>query len=255
MTLGFVGTGTISAAIIRGLAAAGWAEPIIVSPRNAKIAAALAADCAMVRIAKDNQEVVDESDTVFIAVRPQIVDEVVPGLRFRADQAVVSVVATASIERIRRLIGEGPALSRAIPLPFVEQRVGATAVYPPGSASVSVFEALGKAVVAEREDQMDLLAAATSTMASFFLLQDAIAKWLVAQGFAADSARSFLGQLISGLAIGAEMRPGASFEQLIEEFSTKGGLNEQLQLHLVEKGLRTDVNEGLDALLKRVQGK
>jgi pyrroline-5-carboxylate reductase len=43
MTLGFVGTGTIAAAIVEGLCATPDAGPILVSPRNADTAADLAA--------------------------------------------------------------------------------------------------------------------------------------------------------------------------------------------------------------------
>ena len=43
MKLGFVGTGTITAAIVDGLAAAGTDLSIALSPRNTETAAALAA--------------------------------------------------------------------------------------------------------------------------------------------------------------------------------------------------------------------
>src|SRR5262245_4739042 len=93
MRLGFVGTGTIAAAIIEGLFAADGAHSITVSPRNAEVAADLAARFANVRIAPTNQAVLDASDVVFLAVRPQIADGVLRELRFRPDHHVISLIA------------------------------------------------------------------------------------------------------------------------------------------------------------------
>ncbi|MBB4188505.1 pyrroline-5-carboxylate reductase [Sinorhizobium terangae] len=75
--IGFLGTGTISKAIITGLLAdPAFTNPIVVAPRNAEIAANLAATYPQVTIAEDNQAVADSTDVVFLAVRPQIAAEV-----------------------------------------------------------------------------------------------------------------------------------------------------------------------------------
>jgi len=64
------------------------------SPRNEEIAAELAARYPDVRIASDNQAVLDECDTVMLAVRPQIAHEVLPQLRFRREHHLISLIAT-----------------------------------------------------------------------------------------------------------------------------------------------------------------
>ena len=76
MRLGFVGTGTITTALVTGLCtAARPPERILVSPRNAEKAAALAEAFPRVAVAKDNQAVIDGSDWVFRAVLPRIARE------------------------------------------------------------------------------------------------------------------------------------------------------------------------------------
>ena len=63
MRLGFIGTGTITTAMVTGLCtAAETPEHILVSPRNAERAAGLAEAFTQVAVAKDNQEVIDGSD-------------------------------------------------------------------------------------------------------------------------------------------------------------------------------------------------
>ena len=71
---GFVGTGTMSAAMVRGLCTANPpVASVAVSPRNAEKAAALAREFpGRVTIAADNQDVVERSDVVFIGVLPAI---------------------------------------------------------------------------------------------------------------------------------------------------------------------------------------
>src|SRR5262245_11322678 len=104
MTLGFVGTGTITAAMVRGLHRAGFDRPLVLSPRNAELAAKLAAECTNVSIGSSNQDVLDQCETVFIAVTPQVVDEVMAGLRFEPRHRVVSLVATVSMRRLSELV-------------------------------------------------------------------------------------------------------------------------------------------------------
>ena len=72
--LGFIGTGHIASAVIKGLLK-DKERPfnIVVSPRNKDIALALSQQFSTVTVAGSNQEVLDRSDVVFIAVLPNIV--------------------------------------------------------------------------------------------------------------------------------------------------------------------------------------
>lgn len=51
-----------------------------------QVASRLADKFPIVRVGADNQDVVDSADIVFLAIRPQIAEEVITELRFRADQ-------------------------------------------------------------------------------------------------------------------------------------------------------------------------
>jgi hypothetical protein len=127
MRLGFIGTGTIAAAIVEGLSKAEVSSlEIVVSPRNATIAQELEARFANVRVAKSNQTVLDASDLVVLAVRPQVAEEVLRGLRFRRVHHVVSLVATWPIDRVRSMVAPATTVARAAPLPFVANLIGPT---------------------------------------------------------------------------------------------------------------------------------
>ncbi|MBB3393783.1 pyrroline-5-carboxylate reductase [Rhizobium sp. BK060] len=71
--IGFIGTGAIADAMVRGLLTKpAVVSQVTISPRNAEIAQRLAADFAEITVAADNQAVIDASDMVVLAVRPQI---------------------------------------------------------------------------------------------------------------------------------------------------------------------------------------
>ena len=77
---GVLGVGSIATAIVTGLCD-GVVEPpeILLSPRNAERAAELAARFPSVRVAMDNQQVVDDSDVVVVCLLPTHAAEVLAG--------------------------------------------------------------------------------------------------------------------------------------------------------------------------------
>ena len=101
LAFGFVGTGTITEAVVTGLCKTEFLDTkIVLSPRSEEIAARLAVAHGNVMVADGNQDVVDRSDLVFIAVRPQIAEDVVSDLRFRPDHHVISFVAATPLDRL-----------------------------------------------------------------------------------------------------------------------------------------------------------
>src|SRR3546814_14762740 len=93
--LGFIGTGTIAAAIVEGLALSGE-EPILLSPRNADIAARLSDRFSHVGVANDNQAVLDQSHLVLLAVPPQTADSVPENLNFLPDHRTFIPIPTVT---------------------------------------------------------------------------------------------------------------------------------------------------------------
>ncbi|TCL72600.1 pyrroline-5-carboxylate reductase [Rhizobium sp. BK251] len=254
MTIGFVGTGTITEAVVTGLGKTGFRDTqIVLSPRNESVAARLAAANGNVSIASGNQDVLDRSDLVFVAVRPQIAEEVVRALRFRPDHHVISFVAATPLDRLLEWIDQPVRLSQAIPLPFVADLQGATAIHPPDEVSHAVFSVLGAAIEVESEREFDLLAAASSMMGTYFGILDAASAWLESQGLARAAGDAYLRQLFSGLAHAARSRPAASFDELVGEHSTKGGLNEQVLEDFRDFGGTAALQKALARVLARIR--
>src|ERR1700741_18493 len=104
MTLGFIGAGAVTSAILTGLKFGGDNNlPVLLSPRNEAISATLSSRFPGVRVARDNQAVLDTCDTIMLAVRPQIAREVISQLKFRRDHRVISLIATLPREEVAAL--------------------------------------------------------------------------------------------------------------------------------------------------------
>lgn len=254
MKLGFVGCGTIAAAMIAGLHDAGWQEAITVSPRNAEVATTLAQRYANVTVAPSNQAVLDAADLVVLAVRPQIASQVLAELRFRPDHRVLSVIASLSLETLRSATAPAATITRAVPLPSVERREGPTAVFPPDDQVIGLFGTLGTAIALGDEAEFDAFSAATATMASYFAFAGTVAGWMMRHGVDEGNARRFVADMFRGLDGAADAEPEKSFAMLADEHQTRGGLNEQVYRAITTDGTFIELDRALDAILDRVRG-
>jgi pyrroline-5-carboxylate reductase len=253
MRLGFVGTGVITEAVIRGLCRAEHAiSSILVSPRNELTAARLAESFPNLRIGASNQDVVDGSDLVFLAVRPQVAEEVVRSLRFRPGQSAVSFIPTIAPATLAEWINQPIEMTHAIPLPFLADGLGATVIYPPRERIADLFRQSGSVIEVASLEHLNLFFAASAVMGTHFGIMETIARWLEAKGIPYADARIYLEQLHAGLSRVAAAKSELSFSDLRTEFSTRGGLNEQMYQLFEEQGGGRALLDGLEAVLQRV---
>ena len=253
MRLGFLGTGEITASIVIGLRSIGaTAHSIQLSPRNPAIANKLANRFAGIGIASCNQEVLDHSDMIVIAVRPPASRSVLSELRFRADHQVISVVSALSLRSLCELVAPATRITRAVPLPSSANGLSPTAIYPPDRAAYDLFAPLGTVFEVESEKEFDAMSAATATIASYLAFIERIASWLVQQGVRESKAKEYVARLFLGVTTTAVDAGRRSFESLAANHATAGGINEQFLKHLVEHGLLSSVSEALDAILHRI---
>lgn len=254
MTYGFIGTGTISEAIITGMMKSPLAgEDILVSPRSPAMAQSLAVRFPNVRVARNNQEVVNGAEILILAVRPQIAEEVLTVLSIPRERKLISLIAATSHARLADWTGhEARTIVRAIPLPFVAEREGVTAMFPPDQEAEKLFNAVGSAAVCNSQDEFDLFAVTTALMGTYFGLLERLSDWLKAKGMTEMQAREALAPLFSSLSRVAQ-GSNASFAELRAAHSTKGGLNEQVFADFEAMGGSAALFKALDRVLVRAK--
>ena len=255
MTLGIVGTGALTAAVITGLKSSGNdARRVLLSPRNAEISAELAARYADVQVASDNQAVLDGSETVMLAVRPQVAREVLQVLRFQNDHHVVSFIATISREEIASLVAPAERVTKALPMPMIAHKLGATIIFPPDPGIAAFFGKLGKAIEVESEHEFNALSVVTATYATYFRYLDTIDDWLESHDVSSDTAREYIATLFKALAHAPEAAPASAFMDLAKEYATIGGINEQVLSELESQDVFKMFAKSLDNVYRRGSG-
>lgn len=253
MRLGFIGTGTITQAVVTGMLRFGVPfEQISLSPRNAQTAADLAARDGRIHVCSSNQDVLRSADIVCLAVVPQIASEVLGELEFDARHHIISFMAGISLEQLRGLVRTGGKIARAVPLPAVAEGKGSTAICPADEVARAIFAPLGKAVEVDSEDKFDALSAVTATMASFYAVLETQAAWLVQQGLDYADSRAFLSGYCVGLAHDTT-RTGEPFSAMVKHSMTPGGINEQVHGELSRQGAYACYSEALDGVLRRIR--
>ena len=252
MRLGFLGAGSITSAIVAGLHASGDPPGIFLSPRNPTTALDLATRFPDVVVAESNQDVLDQCDTVVLAIRPQVAESVLKELRFQESHRVISVVATWTIDRLTPLVAPAQSITRAVPLPSAAQRRSPTATYPADEAVLRLFRLVGPAFSLESEEQLNAIGGVSSVVASYFAFADSAASWLAQRGIPAKTARDYVSQMLPSLQAEAAHAPELAFRQMAAAHATPGGLNEQILKHLEAHGVFDTIHDALDAVMLRV---
>ncbi len=251
MTYGVLGVGAIGAAIVTGLCeSVDEAPEVLLSPRNADVAAGLARRFATVDVAAGNQAVVDGARVVVVCLRPQVAQTVLAELRFPADRVVISAMAGVSVETVQRLVAPATDVARVIPLPSVARRDGITPVHPSNAAATALFDRLGETVELADAKAFEAFSASTATLAAHFAYLNAIAAWLESEKIPEPAATRYVASMFAGLA--EATRSGERFEQLAREHATAGGINEQFLNELEQGGTFEDVRLGLQRILERL---
>ena len=94
MNLGFIGTGNIVSDVVTGICNSKISyKKIILSPRNKKKSLKLKKKFKKVIIAKNNQEVINKSDWIFLGVLPEVGEKILPKLKFKNKQVIVSFIS------------------------------------------------------------------------------------------------------------------------------------------------------------------
>jgi pyrroline-5-carboxylate reductase len=221
------------------------------SPRNPAVASGLAGRYPDVVVSASNQDVLDTSEVLVIAVRPQVAEPILSELRFSSGHVVISLVAGFLAGRIGELVSPAHRIWRAIPLPSIAQRRGPIAVYPPDGAGLELFSALGPVFGIAKEEHLNAFSAATSTMATYFGFLRGIASWLSQKGVPEQQAREYISRMFAGLADTGLEASHRTFEDLAAAHATPGGLNEQVLRDLTEAGVFTTLTEALDSVYRR----
>jgi pyrroline-5-carboxylate reductase len=257
--LGFLGAGNMSGALIKGLV-------------HAKVPAAriVASDVKLerleqlqkahgIRTTTDNHALLQESDVVVLAVKPQVVDKVLTeiGGDLRADQILVSVAAGVPIEALEARLPPGSRVVRSMPNTPATVQAGATAIAGGAHAreddlriARELFEAVGRVVVLDEVLLDAVTGLSGSGPAYVMLIIEALADGGVKVGLHRDTALLLAAQTVFGsaqLLLETGEHPGR-----LKDMVTSPGGTAIAGLHTLESGgLRKTLMDAVEVATKR----
>lgn len=255
MTIGFIGTGIISSYVVTGFCKSGREGiDIIVSPRSRDKSAALAAEFPqMVRVARDNQQVVDEAEWIFIAVLPEQALDVIRELTFTPEKKVINLVPMLDFQKVREIAGPLKLLVDVVPLPFCSRGIGPVVLNPPVDEVKELLSAIGTVVAVERPEQMALLRTVTALMSPYYMLLAKMVGWCCDNGLDEPTARAYVTSFT-----GALSQVAADWPEPLEDLAgemTPGGLNWQALEYLKGQDNFAEWQKALQDVLERISKK
>lgn len=259
--IGFIGAGNMATAIINGILGnkAKSAEDITVFDLDqAKIA--LMAENG-VGSAATGAELVEKSDIIVLAVKPQNYDEVLSEIRAAANEnkIFVTIAAGISIEYVRKGLGKDCPMVRVMPNTPLLLGKGATAMCRSENISDSDFDevykmfALSGDVAILPESQMNAVIAVNgSSPAYVYLFAKAMVDYAASVGIDSQTALSLVCKTFEG---SAEMlrSSGDTPEQLIQKVCSKGGTTIEAMNVLRDRQVPEAIVDAMAACTKRAE--
>ena len=253
MRLGFIGTGKIASSVITGVCTSKISfQKILISRRNKNIAQKLRKRFRKVYIAKNNQEIVDKCNWIFLAVTSKVGKKILPKLKFRSDQKVVSFIATINLAQLKKTLGNKIKIVRAIPLPPISLKKGPVPICPPDKKVKGFFDKIGTTIEVKNEKLSKNFWATSAMMAPFYEILKVLSDWLVKRGIKRNEAQKYITSLFVALSVDSVNNSVKHLKHLVKDSQTPGGLNEQAVKQLRKAGFYRSLAKSLNSILKRL---
>ena len=253
MKLGFIGTGKIASSVIVGIFNSKIKfKKIIISPRNKKIANYLKKKFSKISIAKNNQDVIDNSNWIFLAVTPTVGKKIIKYLKFRNNQTIISFISTITLPELKKMIKVKSDIIRAIPLPPISLKKGPVPIFPPNKKVRNFFNKIGSTIEIKNEKLSINFWSTSGMMASYYEILRVMSEWLVKKGVKRLDAQKYITTLFFALSEDAVVNSKKELKFLVKESQTPKGLNEQGLKEMNKKGVYKSVINTLNLIHKRL---
>lgn len=253
---GAMGRALLNSAIRRGVMAAGDVIASDISP-----VCRTATEEMGCYATDDNREVVRTAEALLLAVKPQVIREVLADLRdeLREGQLLISIAAGVSLRTLREAAGDVPSLVRVMPNICCTVGEAASAFAADSSATPEQVEfvrellAAAGEVIAVCEDLLDAVTGLSGSGPAFVaVFVEALADGAVAAGLPRDQAQKLAAQTVVGAGrwlLESNARPG----ELKDLVSSPGGTTIAGIRALEAGGLRSAAMSAVIAAAERAR--
>jgi pyrroline-5-carboxylate reductase len=260
LRVGFLGAGNMARALVKALLQAQMVTPdqVLASDISDERLETIAERFG-IKTTLDNAEVVRFSDILFLSVKPQVVDKVLPTIaeHLRPETLLVSIVAGVRLRALAARLPAGAKLIRTMPNTPAMVLAGATALSPGEHVSEEevrvvkdFFKTLGRAVVLD-ESLLDAVTGLSGSGPAYVMLMiEALADGGVKVGLHRETALLLAAQTVYGsakLLLDTGEHPGR-----LKDMVTSPGGTAIAGLHTLESGgLRRTLMDAVENATRR----
>lgn len=256
--IGFIGAGNMGGAMIGGLVKSGTVagEQIIASDIDQAQLNKLAAEFS-IQTTQDNAAVVKAADIVVLAVKPQVMSDIlVPNVAENPD-FILSIAAGVAVETLAELTG-CPRVVRV--MPNTPAMIGeGMAVWTATSGvgdfqreqAAAILSSLGETMFVAKEGLLDAATAVSGSGPAYvFLMIEAMIEAGVHLGFSRAQAEKLVLQTMKGATLYAEASDDPP-SVLRAQVTSPAGTTAEALYHMEKLGLRTALARGIWAAYER----
>ena len=253
MKLGFIGTGKITSSVVTGICRSNLSfDKIILSSRSRTVAQKLKKKFRKISIARNNQDILNSCNWVFLAITPTVGHRIIKDLKFKSNQTIISFISTMTLPQLKKAIKVKAKIVRAIPLPPISLKKGPVPIFPPNKKVKFFFNKLGTVVEINNEKLSKNFWSTSGMMAPFYELLNTMSNWLVKRGVKREEAQKYITSLFVALSEDAVINSKKDLKYLVKESQTPRGLNEQGVKELTKAGFYRSTRKTLNSILKRL---
>lgn len=216
--IGLIGTGHIAAPIARFLASKG--HEIFVTERNQKVSESLKSQVGA--SVGSPQEVLDNSDIVFLCLRPHVAEGILIPLTFRADHQIISVMAGVPMRDLAAFCAPASDFAQFVPLGFLEQGGFPMAGFGNDRLLAELFEPENPVIGLKTEKALNAHMAVCATIPGMLDLLATSAEWLTDETGDAANADFYVAQLLAGFLSSMEKGGAGRLAAARDELATEG---------------------------------
>ncbi|WP_418113855.1 pyrroline-5-carboxylate reductase [Vibrio scophthalmi] len=259
----FIGAGNMARSIIAGLVASGYPANLITATDPNQEQRDFLSNQYGINTEADNAIAATQADVVVLAVKPQLMEVVGQGMQGVdfSHKLVISIAAGISAERLNSMFAAELSLVRVMPNTPALVSQGMSGLYAPENISTQdrqfaadLMSAVGKVCWVEQESGINnVIAAAGSAPAYFFLFMEAMQAEAIAQGFDNETARLLVQQSALGAAEMVIANPQIELATLREQVTSKGGTTAEAIRTFNEHQLSDIVAKAMQAAVIRAQ--
>lgn len=257
--IGFIGTGKMGEALIKGILHARLVPPGNIYASDMDVAKLQMIEKELkINICKDNFDAVVNSDVLIIAVKPQIVPVVLNDLKSSIkNQLIISIAAGVTIETLEKSLLPGTRVVRVMPNIAATVKEAASAISPGSAVSkedtaiaANIFNAIGRTVILQENNMDAVTGLSGSGPAYIFLIIEALADGGVHEGLDRNTAKLLAAQTVLGAAKMVLEGPGHTGE-LRDMVTSPGGTTIRGLRVMEEQGARIAMMNAVIAACER----